>query len=189
MNTVNIKINGYDYTMKKGITILDASFETLKMKREYLQHQIPTLYYLKGVVDIDESGVCVVEADGEIVNASVTRIKEGMVIETKTPAVMAARKEALAKILAIHNKSCIYCARSTSCELQNLLHEYGFTNEPELPMSKIELLDTSSKVLVRDNNKCIRCKRCINVCAKMQAVSAIACMGNGLDAVVGPSSI
>ena len=105
MNTVNIKINGYDYTMKKGITILDASFETLKMKREYLQHQIPTLYYLKGVVDIDESGVCVVEADGEIVNASVTRIKEGMVIETKTPAVMAARKEALAKIIAIHNKS------------------------------------------------------------------------------------
>lgn len=189
MNTVNIKINGYDYTMKKGITILDASFETLKMKREYLQHQIPTLYYLKGVVDIDESGVCVVEADGEIVNASVTRIKEGMVIETKTPAVMAARKEALAKILAIHNKSCIYCARSTSCELQNLLHEYGFTNEPELPMSKIELLDTSSKVLVRDNNKCIRCKRCINVCAKMQAVSAIACTGNGLDAVIAPSSL
>ena len=49
MSTVNIKINGYDYTMKKGITILDASFETLKMQREFMQQSIPTLYYLKGV--------------------------------------------------------------------------------------------------------------------------------------------
>lgn len=34
MITVNIKMNGYDYTMKKGITILDASFETLKIDRK-----------------------------------------------------------------------------------------------------------------------------------------------------------
>ena len=75
MSTVNIKINGYDYTMKKGITILDASFETLKMQREFMQQSIPTLYYLKGVQDVDQSGVCIAEVDGEIVNASVTRIK------------------------------------------------------------------------------------------------------------------
>ena len=31
MKTVNIKINGYDYAMKQGITILDASLETLKV--------------------------------------------------------------------------------------------------------------------------------------------------------------
>lgn len=188
MNTVNIKINGYDYTMKHGITILDASFETLKFQREYLQQPIPTLYYLKGVVDVDDSGICVVEADGKLVNASTTRIREGMEIQTRSEAVMAARREALAKILAIHNKSCIYCMRSTQCELQNLLHEYGFTDEAELPMSDIQPLDTSSAVLVRDNNKCIRCKRCVNVCAKMQAVSAIAATGTGLDASIEPAS-
>lgn len=188
MRTVSIKINGYDYTMKKGITILDASFETMKFKREFLNQPIPTLYYLKGVVDVDDSGVCVVEADGEIVNASMTRIADGMVINTNTPAVIAARKEALARILEIHSKKCIYCLRSTSCELQELLHEYGFTDEAELPMEKVEMLDLSSKVLVRDNNKCIRCKRCINVCAKMQAVSAIAATGEGLQTVIAPSS-
>lgn len=188
MKTVDIKINGYDYTMRQGITILDASFETLKFQREYLQQPIPTLYYLKGVMDVDESGVCVVEVDGRLVNASTTRINEGMEILTRSDAVIAARKEALAKILAIHNKKCIYCDRSESCELQNLLKEYGFTDEPDLPMADIEELDLSSKVLVRDNNKCIRCKRCINVCAKMQAVSAIACTGNGLDAVIAPAS-
>ena len=188
MKTVNIKINGYDYTVKQGITILDASFESMKFQREFMQQPIPTLYYLKGVVDVDESGVCVAEADGELVNASTTRVKEGIEILTRSEKVTAARKEALAKILATHNKSCIYCMRSTSCELQNLLHEYGFTDEPELPQKDIQPLDLSSVVLVRDNNKCIRCKRCVNVCAKMQAVSAIAATGTGLDAIIAPSS-
>ena len=188
MENITIKINSREYSMKKGITILAASFETQKFAQEYKRHSIPTLYYLKGVMDIDESGVCVVEADGNIVNASTTRIKDGMEIMTDTPAVIQARKDALAKILERHNKSCLYCTRSTSCELQELLHEYGFTDEPELPREKLEMLDTSSRVLVRDNNKCIRCKRCINVCAKMQAVSAIAATGEGLDAVIAPSS-
>lgn len=188
MENITIKINGREYSMKKGITILAASFETQKFAQEYKQQSIPTLYYLKGVMDIDESGVCVVEADGRIVNASTTRIKDGMEIMTNSPAVIQARKDALAKILERHNKSCLYCMRSTSCELQELLHEYGFTDEPELPQEKLEMLDTSSRVLVRDNNKCIRCKRCINVCAKMQAVSAIAATGEGLDAVIAPSS-
>ena len=188
MKTVNIKINGYDYAMKQGITILDASLETLKFQREYLRQPIPTLYYLKGVKDVDDSGVCVVEADGKLVNASTTRVCEGMEIQTRSDAVMAARREALAKILAIHNKSCIYCARSTSCELQELLHEYGFTDEADLPMEKIELPDNSSVVLVRDNNKCIRCGLCINVCAKVQAVSAICATGEGLDKTIAPAS-
>lgn len=188
MENITIKINGKEFPMKKGITILDASFETQKYAKEYKHQEIPTLYYLKGVVDIDNSGVCVAQVNGQIVNASVTRIEDGMEIFTKTPEVIEARKKALGKILAIHNKSCLYCMRSTSCELQNLLHEYGFTNEQELPKENLEALDTTSKVLVRDNNKCIRCKRCINICAKAQAVSAISATGEGLETVITPAS-
>lgn len=185
---IGIKFNGRDYSVSKGITILAAAQETQKLKQEFRQVELPTLYYLKGVNDIDDSGVCVVEVDGELVNASTTRIKDGMEILTNSEKVIAARKDALSKILAIHNRDCLHCLRSTSCELQSLLHEYGFTDEPELSRDNLEEIDTSSMVLVRDNNKCIRCKRCVNVCAKAQAVSAIACTGDGLDAVIAPSS-
>ena len=188
MNVVNIKLNGYDYAMEKGMTVLDASFETMKFKKEYLNHPIPTLYYLQGIVDVDESGVCVAEVDGKLVNASTTRIGEGMEIETMSPKAVEARKEALSRILAVHDKDCLHCLRSSSCELQTLLKDYGFTDEPDIPDDNIEEIDTSSVVLIRDNNKCIRCKRCVNVCAKMQAVSAIACTGTGLDATIAPSS-
>ena len=131
---------------------------------------------------------CSTGKHGKLVNASTTRVKEGMVIQTRSENVMEARRKALAKILERHNKSCIYCDRSSSCELQNLLHEYGFTNEKELPAEDIEPLDLSSKVLIRDNNKCIRCKRCIAVCGKIQVVSAIAATGSGLDTVIAPAS-
>ena len=89
---------------------------------------IRTENYLKGINDTDESGVCVAEVNGEVVNASVTRIKAGMEILTNSEKVIAARKEALTRILAIHNKDCINCARSSFCELQELLHAYGFTD-------------------------------------------------------------
>ena len=188
MANVNIKFNGRDYSVTRGITILAAAQETQKLKQEFRQVWIPTLYYLKGINDIDESGVCIAEADGEIVNASVTRVYEGMNIETMTDKIVSLRKDALSKILSRHHKDCINCMRSETCELQNLLHEYGFRDEPTLPQEELEEIDTSSIVLVRDNNKCIRCKRCINVCAKKQAVSAIAATGTGLDASIKPSS-
>ena len=185
---ISITIDGTEYKVKKGITILAASFETQKLAQEPFQVKIPTLYYLKNVMDIDESGVCVVEVDGKLVNASTTRVREGMAISTKTEQVMNARKEALKKILAQHHKGCIHCLRNTSCELQNLLHEYELTDEPSLKGTDLQEIDETSVVLVRDNNKCIKCKRCINVCAKMQAVSAIVCTGNGLDAEIQPAS-
>ncbi len=185
---ISIKFNGRDYSVKPGITIFAAAQETMQLAQDYRQVKIPTLYYLKGVVNTDDSGVCVAEVNGEIVNASTTRVKEGMEILTNSPAVVAARKEALGKILAIHNKECLHCMRNTSCELQDLLQEYGFTDEATLPKANLQEIDLSSKVLVRDNNKCIKCGRCINVCAKVQAVSAITATGEGLDMVVTPSS-
>lgn len=188
MEKISIKFNDKDYSVTPGITILAASLETQKLLQEFRKVEIPTLYYFKGLNDVDDSGVCVVEAEGEVVNASTTRIKDGMEILTNSEKAVSARKEALAKILAVHNKDCINCFRSSSCELQELLHIYGFTNESELPKEEFEEIDTSSIVLVRDNNKCIRCKRCTNVCAKTQAISAICATGEGLGMHIAPAS-
>ena len=185
MGKITINVNTLDIEVESGVSVFEA---ITKRQFPYLDMKIPSIYYLKGVVDVDDSGVCIAEVDGEIVNASRVRVKEGMKVVTKSPALYEARREALKKILKIHNRDCNGCVRCNSCELQELFHEYDFTDEPQLPKENLEEIDLSSKVLVRDNNKCIRCKRCINVCAKMQAVSAIACTGEGLDAVIAPAS-
>jgi NADP-reducing hydrogenase subunit HndD len=188
VDTISIKFDGREYSFPKRSTILAAALETQKRYAGMFRVMIPTLYYLKGVNDFDDSGVCVVEVNGEVLNASTTRIKADMEILTNSEKVIAARKEALAKILAIHNKDCVNCVRTSNCELQELLHFYGFTNEPELSRENLEEVDTSSIVLVRDNNKCIRCKRCTNVCANVQSVHAIEATGEGLGATIAPAS-
>lgn len=188
MANITVKLNNRDYSIPHGITILAASIETQKLAQEFRRIEIPTLYFFKGLNDIDESGVCIVEVDGEIVNASTTRVKDGMEILTNSAKVIEARKEALKEILKYHDKDCINCSRSESCELQEILHDYGFTDEPDLLSKNKVPIDDTSVVLVRDNNKCIRCKRCINVCAKTQAISAITCTGEGLTANITPSS-
>jgi NADP-reducing hydrogenase subunit HndD len=185
MGKITINVNTLDIEVESGMSVFEA---ITKRQFPYLDMKIPSIYYLKGVVDVDDSGVCIAEVDGQIVNASRVRVKEGMKVVTKSPELYEKRREALKEILKIHNRDCNGCVRCTSCELQELFHEYDFTDEPQLPKENLEEIDLSSKVLVRDNNKCIRCKRCINVCAKMQAVSAIACTGEGLDAVIAPAS-
>jgi NADP-reducing hydrogenase subunit HndD len=188
MGMISVKFNGKDYSVSRGATILAASQETQKLNQEFKRVNIPILYYLKGLNDTDDSGVCVVEVNGEVLNASSARVKADMEILTDSDKVIAARKEALSKILTLHHKDCLNCVRSASCELQELLHVYGFTNEPDLPREKLKEIDASSMVLVRDNNKCIRCKRCVAVCAKVQAISAICATGDGLAATIAPAS-
>lgn len=188
MDKVTIQVNGNEFPVRAGSTILDATFEIMGTWHTIWDVRIPTLYYLKGVNDVDRSGVCVAEADGKLVNASTTYVREGMKVSTDSEEVVAARKEALAKILAIHDKSCTFCDRTNDkCELQALFHEYGFVGDSPIPEGDKVELDTSSVVLVRDNNRCIRCKRCVNVCTKVQGVSAIVASGEGLDAVIQPS--
>ncbi|MDR1245749.1 MAG: [FeFe] hydrogenase, group A [Clostridiales Family XIII bacterium] len=188
METISIKFDGKDYAARRGSTILAVALESQKLPASFMRVDIPAPYYYKGINDIDESGVCVVEVDGKLVNASNTRIKPGMEVATRSEAVTAARKEALSKILAIHDKDCTSCFRTDNCEFQELLYQYGFTDEAWLPSEEKVALDTSSRVLVRDNNKCIRCRRCVNVCTKIQSVSAIECTGEGLEAVIAPAS-
>ena len=178
MEAITIKINDTNVVVPEGATILEAA--------QQAKIEIPTLYYLKGINNTDDSGVCVVEVNGAIVPAASTYVEAGMEVQTATPAVMAARKEALKKILAIHNYDCTDCVRIDNCELKPLLHLYDVTNEPSLAESDLVPLDTSFPVLVRDNNKCIRCGRCVAVCGKVQGIAALRTVGVGLEAQVVP---
>ena len=188
MDTVKIIIDGAEVAVTKGATILEASREA-DAKLFNMEIIIPTLYYYKGLVDVDESGVCVVEVAGcdAPVNASETVVEEGMVITTNSPTLFGTRREALAKILAVHHHDCINCTRSAHCELQELLHTHGFKNEPSLPEDQLLPLDYSNPVFVRDPNKCIRCGRCVAACGKVQGIGAISTVGEGLSAQVGPN--
>jgi NADP-reducing hydrogenase subunit HndD len=48
-------------------------------------------------------------------------------------------------------------------------------------------MDDSTPGLVRDNSKCIKCRRCVTVCNEVQLVGALFPQGRGFDSVIGPA--
>lgn len=179
METVKLKINNIDVEAPAGSTILEAA--------HIANIKIPTLCYLKDINEIGACRVCVCEVKGakSLVASCVYPINEGMEVFTNTPKVRKARKLTLELILSNHRMDCLSCSRSTNCELQNLCHEYGVdmykygnkTMEPDI--------DDSAIHLVRDNSKCILCRRCVAVCRKTQYAGVIGCNNRGFATHVG----
>ncbi len=177
MEMLNVKVNGIAVSVPKGATILDAA--------RAAGVEIPTLCYMKEKNEIGACRICVVEATGArgLVTACVYPVTEGMEIKTNTPKVRAARKTTLELILSTHDKNCLSCQRSTNCELQKLCLEYGVDSKAYEGFRPVYELDYSTPHLVRDNNKCILCRRCVAVC-KEQYVSVIGANNRGIDTCI-----
>jgi NADP-reducing hydrogenase subunit HndD len=107
-----------------------------------------------------------------------------MEVLTNSDKIQKARRTTLELILSTHDKSCLSCVRSTNCELQKLCHEYG-VDQTSFEGSKPHYeKDFSTAHLVRDNNKCILCRRCVAAC-KEQFVSVIGANDRGFDTSIG----
>ena len=114
METVNMKINGMPLRVPKGNSILEAA--------RFAGIEIPTLCYLKGMNEIGACRICMVEVKGarNLVTACVYPVNEGMEVFTNTERVRHSRKTTLELILSTHDKKCLSCVRSGTCELQAL---------------------------------------------------------------------
>ena len=183
MNMINVKINGVEYSVPAGSTVLEAC--------KYTNIDIPTLCYLKDINEIGACRLCLVEVTGArgMVAACVYPAADGMEIQTNTPKVRAARKTNLELVLSAHEKKCLTCIRSTTCELQKLAQEYKVDEDRFCYTDKAEKkpLDLSSPSIIRDNNKCILCRRCVAACTKMQGIGAIGATNRGYDTEIAPS--
>jgi len=175
MDTVTLKINGTEVTVPQGSTILEAA--------RAAGIRIPTLCYLKDINAIGACRMCVVEVKGAraFAAACVYPVTEGMEVFTNTPKLRTARKATLELMLSNHRTDCLSCSRSTNCELQNLCREYGvdmkrFGNDGLKPD-----IEDSAPHLVRDNSKCILCRRCVAVCKATQHVAVIGAVERGYD--------
>jgi NADP-reducing hydrogenase subunit HndD len=168
METVNVKINGISLDVPVGTTILEAA--------RMAHIDIPTLCYLKEINEIGACRICVVEVKGarSLVASCVYPVSDGMEVRTNTPKVLASRRKTLELILSDHDRKCLSCVRSGDCELQKLCKELKVEDETVYEGERNHYdLDTSSAHMVRDNNKCILCRRCSAVCDRVQGIGVI----------------
>ncbi len=178
MEMVNIKINGMPLSVPSGITILEAA--------RYAGIEIPTLCYLKKINQIGACRICMVEVKGarSLVASCVFPVNEGMEILTNSDRVRNSRRTTLELILSTHERKCLSCVRSTNCELQKLCKEYGVENESKFDgVTPDYAYDDSMPHMIRDNSKCILCRRCVAACDD-QAISVIGANARGFDTCI-----
>lgn len=180
MDMLNVKINGISVSVEKGSTILDAA--------RAAGVEIPTLCFMKEKNEIGACRICVVEANEgrgfRIVTACVYPVSEGMEVLTNTEKIQKARRTTLELILSTHEKKCLSCVRSTNCELQKLCRDYGVEESAFEGFKPTYELDTSTPHLVRNNNKCVLCRRCVAACNE-QYVGVIGANNRGIDTAIG----
>lgn len=177
---LNIKINGNDYSVPYGTTVLEAA--------RMANIEIPTLCYLKDINEIGACRLCLVEIKGARgpVTACVYPIeRDGTEIFTNTPKIRQMRKMNLELLLSNHNKHCLSCIRSTSCELQKLCLDYGVEDSRFNGDVTETVKDESSLSIVRDNSKCVLCRRCVATCSKVQGIGVIGANNRGFDTSIG----
>ena len=174
-NMVNVKINNKEYSVPANSTVLEAA--------RYAGIDIPTLCYLKDINEIGACRLCLVEVKGArgLAAACVYPVNEGMEVLTNTPAIRKARKTNLELVLSAHKKKCLTCIRSTSCELQKLCLEYGVDEDHFQGNNNKYPIDASTASVIRDNEKCILCRRCVAACKNMQKIGVIGANDRGFD--------
>ncbi len=182
METVNIKINGVSYEVAKNSTVLEAA--------QAAKIDIPTLCYLKDINAIGACRMCLVEvSEGgrpfRMVTACVYPVSDGMEIKTNTPKITRSRKINLELLLSNHDQDCLSCVRSTDCELQQLCRDYGVNGKAFSGDKTEAVLDDSSVAIIRDNSKCILCRRCVAMCKNVQAIGVIGANNRGFDTTIG----
>lgn len=175
---INLTIDGRNIEVPEGTTILQAAAK--------LNIDIPTLCYLKEINEIGDCRMCLVEVEGKrgFATSCIQKVEEGMVVHTKTPEVLEARKTMLDLILSNHHQDCDNCVRKENCELQDLIKQFDKEKTVYEGTKNTYEIDDKSPFIVRDPNKCILCRRCVSMCNKVQKIGAIGVTERGFNSCV-----
>ena len=176
---VNLKIDNIPVSVPAGTSVLEAA-RSAGIK-------IPSLCFLKDINEIGACRICVVEVKGakSLVASCVYPVSEGMEVFTNTEKVRHSRQLTLELILSNHRMDCLTCSRSGRCELQDLARDLGIDAVRYAADNLPPQIEDSAPHLIRDNSKCILCRRCTAVCRKTQEVGVIGCNDRGFATHVG----
>ena len=172
-NLVKLTIDGVSVEVPAGTTVLEAA------KKAGIN--IPTLCYLKDINQIGACRMCIVDTGARAFGAAcVLPVSNGMNVKTNTPRLREARRVNLELLLSNHDKKCLDCARNQKCELQQMCNDLGVDDAQRFAgkMNQYDVDDLSPSI-VRDNNKCILCRRCVAACYNTQGVGVIGPVGRG----------
>jgi len=181
MKTVSLQIDDKKIFAEEGTTILEAARQN--------GIDIPTLCYHPRLAPLGHCRVCIVDIEGidKPVTSCDNPVADKMVVTTSTPEIQEMRNQILVLSLSTHPyKDCLTCERTGTCELQEKAYNFKVDLpeqlEREVPTEKTD----DNPYIVRDEEKCILCGRCVQVCRSGPGCFVYNMVGNGVETRVVP---
>jgi NADH dehydrogenase/NADH:ubiquinone oxidoreductase subunit G len=170
---VELKIDGKEVLASADMNIIDAA--------ELAGIHIPNLCYLKGMKGVGACRLCLVEIEGmkAPVIACNTKVRDGMVVNTKTDKVQEIRKFVIDLILSMHPLDCMTCTKAGVCNLQKYAYDFELKESSFTRKKSGYPADAANPFIKRDPEYCILCGKCVRVC-KAQGTNVLDFMGRGI---------
>ncbi len=174
MEEFKLTIDGRQLSARPGQTVLQVALAA--------GIRIPHLCYDPRLSPTGACRLCLVEVGGKeaLDTACTLAAAPGLTVRTDTPAVRGLRRMTLEFLVSEHNLTCTTCDRDGDCLLQDYAYEYGI-QEKRFPSVMIppggQNYASLSKALLYDPSKCVRCQRCVKICAEVQGAEALTLKG------------
>lgn len=175
---INITIDGRPLTLEKPINLLEAA--------KLVDVKIPHLCYAECLSVFAGCRLCIVEIEGrnKIETSCSVLARDGMVVHTNTERLRALRRDLLDLLISNHPKDCLTCDKVGSCELQELCYEYGVKTPSYIGAQTHFTIDDMNPIMIRDQDKCIKCGKCVRVCNEIQVTGTYDFAGRGFESTV-----
>jgi bidirectional [NiFe] hydrogenase diaphorase subunit len=181
MKDVSLTIDGKRVKAPEGQTILWAALDNG--------------IYIPNLCAIQERNeplagcrVCFVEIEGspEPVTACTELVREGMVVQTRSPRALRLARTSAELLIASHTVDCGHCAKNRLCELQTIAKHLGLKLKSKR-LKKLERglpVDDSCPLFNYDPNKCVLCGKCVWVCRERLGIGAIGFTRRGFKRMI-----
>jgi [NiFe] hydrogenase diaphorase moiety small subunit len=135
---------------------------------------VPTLCNYPGVKPKGSCRICTVRVNGKLMTACTTPVAEGMNIENEVKDINELRRSIIELLFVEGNHFCPACEKSGNCELQALAYRFKMM-VPRFPYQfPVRKVDASHPKIIKEQNRCILCKRCIRAIRDEKGMSIFA---------------
>lgn len=175
---IKITIDGRPLVLEKPINLLEAA--------KLVDIDIPHLCYNECLSTFAGCRLCIVEIEGrnKIETSCSVLARDGMVVHTNTERLRALRRDLLDLLISNHPMDCLTCDQAGSCDLQDLCYEYGVKAPSYIGAQTHFTIDDLNPIMIRDQDKCIKCGKCVRVCNEIQVTGTYEFVGRGFESTV-----
>lgn len=176
---ISIKINNLEFSVKPGISILEAC--------KYVGVTVPRFCYHELLSVAGNCRMCLVEVEPfeKPVASCVAEVEDNMSIRIDTPFVKKARENVMEILLLNHPLDCPICDQAGECDLQDQAKAFGSNFSRNFFNRKGVEDKYCGPVIKTIMTRCIACTRCVRFGSEIAGVDFFGTLNRGGATEIG----